>query len=205
MSFFQNTCKPSGLGGRLMVKMMNSGHAKLADWGFSQIQAKADARVLDAGCGGGANVAVWLKQCPKGRVTGMDYSEISVAETRKINDAAIKAGRCDVVQGNVAVLPFEDNTFDVVSAFETVYFWPGLEACFAEVLRVLKPGGLFFLCNETDGKNPEIEAKWMKKIQGMQVYDKEQLRSALSAAGFPRAEGHSNPELHWLCLIAKKK
>ena len=53
MSFFQNTCKPSGLGGRLMVKMMNSGHAKLADWGFSQIQAKADARVLDAGCGGG--------------------------------------------------------------------------------------------------------------------------------------------------------
>ena len=83
MSFFQNTCKPSGLGGRLMVKMMNSGHAKLADWGFSQIQAKADARVLDAGCGGGANVAVWLKQCPKGRVTGMDYSEISVAETRK--------------------------------------------------------------------------------------------------------------------------
>ena len=62
MSFFQNTCKPSGLGGRLMVKMMNSGHAKLADWGFSQIQAKADARVLDAGCGGGANVAVWLKQ-----------------------------------------------------------------------------------------------------------------------------------------------
>ena len=90
MSFFQNTCKPSGLGGRLMVKMMNSGHAKLADWGFSQIQAKADARVLDAGCGGGANVAVWLKQCPKGRVTGMDYSEISVAETRKINDAAIK-------------------------------------------------------------------------------------------------------------------
>ena len=81
MSFFQNTCKPSGLGGRLMVKMMNSGHAKLADWGFSQIQAKADARVLDAGCGGGANVAVWLKQCPKGRVTGMDYSEISVAES----------------------------------------------------------------------------------------------------------------------------
>lgn len=83
-----------------------------------------------------------------------------------------------MVQGNVAELPFEDDTFDVVSAFETVYFWPGLERCFAEVLRVLKPGGLFFLCNETDGNNPEIETKWMKKIQGMQVYDKEQLRSA---------------------------
>ena len=113
MSFFQNTCKPSGLGGRLMVKMMNSGHAKLADWGFSQIQAKADARVLDAGCGGGANVAVWLKQCPK----GMDYSEISVAETRKINDAAIKAGRCDVVQGNAAAMPFQAETIISIQAF----------------------------------------------------------------------------------------
>ena len=138
-------------------------------------------------------------------MTGLDYSPVSVATAKKYNRQAIADGRCQVVQGNVAVLPFEDNTFDVVSSFETVYFWPGLEACFAEVLRVLKPGGLFFLCNETDGKNPEIEAKWMKKIQGMQVYDKEQLRSALSAAGFPRAEGHSNPELHWLCLIAKKK
>ena len=159
MSFFQNTCKPSGLGGRLMVKMMNSGHAKLADWGFSQIQAKADARVLDAGCGGGANVAVWLKQCPKGRVTGMDYSEISVAETRKINDAAIKAGRCDVVQGNAAAMSFQAETFDVVSAFETVYFWPGLEACFAEVNRVMKRRGTFMICNECDGTNAADE-KW---------------------------------------------
>ena len=39
----------------------------------------------------------------------------------------------------------------------------------------------------------------------MEVYNSEPLRSSLSAAGFPRAEGHSNPELHWLCLIAKKK
>ena len=108
---------------------------------------------MDAGCGGGANVAVWLKQCPKGRVTGMDYSEISVAETRKINDAAIKAGQCDVVQGNAAAMPFQAETFDVVSAFETVYFWPGLEACFAEVNRVMKRGGTFMICNECDGTN----------------------------------------------------
>ena len=187
MSFFQNTCKPSGLGGRLMVKMMNSGHAKLADWGFSQIQAKADARVLDAGCGGGANVAVWLKQCPKGRVTGMDYSEISVAETRKINDAAIKAGRCDVVQGNAAAMPFQAETFDVVSAFETVYFWPGLEACFAEVNRVMKRGGTFMICNECDGTNAADE-KWQKMIDGMRIYPEEELRAALEKAGFTEIE-----------------
>ena len=189
-----------------MTQLMNGGHhAKLAEWGFSLLTVPADANILDAGCGGGANLARWLERCPEGHVTGLDYSAVSVETAQKYNRQAIAEGRCAVVQGNVAELPFEDDTFDVVSAFETVYFWPGLEDCFGEVLRVLKPGGLFFLCNETDGNNPEQEAQWMKKIQGMQVYDKEQLRSALSAAGFPRAEGHANPELHWLCLIAKKK
>ena len=35
MRFFENTRKPQGFGGKLMTKMMNSGHAKLSQWGFS--------------------------------------------------------------------------------------------------------------------------------------------------------------------------
>ena len=58
MNFFENTRKPQGFGGKLMTKMMNIGHAKLSQWGFSNISAKSDAEVLDVGCGGGANIAV---------------------------------------------------------------------------------------------------------------------------------------------------
>ena len=43
MKFFENTRKPQGFGGKLMTKMMNSGHAKLSQWGFSNISAKSDA------------------------------------------------------------------------------------------------------------------------------------------------------------------
>ena len=85
MKFFENTRKPQGFGGKLMTKMMNSGHAKLSQWGFSNISAKSDAEVLDVGCGGGANIAVWLDRCRNGHVTGMDYSEVSVAESQKLN------------------------------------------------------------------------------------------------------------------------
>ena len=46
MRFFENTRKPQGFGGKLMTKMMNSGHAKLSQWGFSNISAKSDAEVL---------------------------------------------------------------------------------------------------------------------------------------------------------------
>ena len=53
MRFFENTRKPQGFGGKLMTKMMNIGHAKLSQWGFSNISVNPDAAVLDVGCGGG--------------------------------------------------------------------------------------------------------------------------------------------------------
>ena len=76
-----------------MAKMMNSGHARVSQWGFSNISAEPDAKVLDVGCGGGANIAIWLDKCRNGHVTGLDYSEISVAESQKLNIAAIKQGK----------------------------------------------------------------------------------------------------------------
>ena len=206
MNFFQNTCKPQGLGGRLMVRMMNRGHSRLAEWGFSHLApfAEKELNILDAGCGGGANVALWLQKSPDSHVTGLDYSEVSVAEAEKYNRAEIERGRCGIVQGNAAELPFGEETFDCVSAFETVYFWPGLEACFAQVERVLRAGGRFFICNECDGTNAADE-KWPRLIEGMHIYTEAQLRAALEAAGFEAVESFSEPQKHWLCLLAKKK
>ncbi len=201
MSFFQNACKPDGLGGKLMVKVMNSGHTPLAQWGFSKLTVGDGLEILDAGCGGGANVAAWLEKCPNSHVTGLDYSEVSVSETRKVNEAAVRAKRCEVVQGNVAEMPFPDGKFDVVSAFETIYFWPGLERCFAEVNRVMKPGGSFFICNECDGSS----MTWTKLVEGMNIYNETQICAALEQAGFSVAQCHADPKKHWLCVLAKKK
>ena len=203
MGFFENTRRPRGLGGRIMVKMMNGGHSRLAQWGFSKISVKEDIKILDAGCGGGANIALWLEKCKSGHVTGIDYSEISVDESKKRNSAAIKQNRSEIVQGNVADMPFADSTFDCVSAFETIYFWPDLETCFGEVRRILENGGIFMICNESDGTNADDE-KWAKKIGGMKIYDKEQICAALKSAGFSEAKSFSNKKKHWLCFLAKK-
>lgn len=185
MNFFENTRNPQGFGGKLMTKMMNIGHAKLSQWGFSNISVNPDAAVLDVGCGGGANIVAWLGKCGNGHVTGMDYSEVSVAESQKLNATAIKQGKCCVVQGDVSAIPFPDAVFDYVSAFETVYFWPGLEKCFFEVNRVLKNRGTFLICNESDGTNAADE-KWTKLIDGMKIYTSDQLIAALKEAGLQR-------------------
>ena len=203
MNFFENTRKPPGFGGRPMAKMMNSGHAKVSQWGFSNISAKPDAKVLDVGCGGGANIATWLDKCRNGHVTGLDYSEVSVAESQELNAAAIKQGKCRVLQGDVSAIPFSDEVFDYVSAFETVYFWPGLKKCFSEVNRVLKSGGTFLICNESDGTNASDE-KWTKIIGGMKIYNSDQLVAALKEAGFTEIKTYINAKKHWMCIAATK-
>lgn len=102
MSFFENTRKPVGLGGKLMVAMMNLGHSPVARWGLRFLRLAPNAKVLDCGCGGGANIKRLLKKCPYGVVKGIDYSPVSVEKARKLNRTALQEGRCAVLQGSVA-------------------------------------------------------------------------------------------------------
>ena len=51
MSFFENTRKPVGLGGKLMVAMMNLDHSPVARWGLRFLRLAPNAKVLDCGCG----------------------------------------------------------------------------------------------------------------------------------------------------------
>lgn len=201
MSFFENTRKPTGFGGKLMVLMMNVGHRALSGWGLRFLKLAPDAKVLDCGCGGGANIRTLLKKCPKGIVKGIDYSAVSAEQARKRNADAIQAGRCAVWQGSVEQIIFASGWFDAVTAFETVYFWPDLPKSFREIRRVLRPGGTLLICNECSGDAPGDEA-WTKKIAGMRIYPAAELQRLLEQAGFRRIQIHKTSR--WLCLTAQK-
>ena len=121
-AFFNNTGKPEGLLGRWMVGSMNYAHAAVSDWGMGHLPAAVLGEIAELGCGGGRNVGALLRRFPSARVTALDYSAISVERTRRINRQAVQGGRCRVVQGDVSRLPFEDERFDLATAFETVYF-----------------------------------------------------------------------------------
>ncbi len=83
-------------------------------------------------------------------IEGIDYAEKSV-EQAKLYNAEDLGTRVFIRQADVAHLPGEDNTFDLVTAVETVYFWPDIKAAMKEILRVLKPGGQFMiLCEGSD-------------------------------------------------------
>ena len=92
MSFFENTRKPTGFGGKVMVNLMNLCHAPLADWGMKFLPLSSNAKVLDCGCGGGANMKRLLKKCPQGIVKGIDYSPVSVEKTKRSTRSPSRRG-----------------------------------------------------------------------------------------------------------------
>lgn len=201
---FSNTRKPEGFWGRMMVAGMNGGsHAAMASWGLDLANVPAEGEIIDIGCGGGANLARLMDRSLRANVTGVDYSPVSVEKSRKVNADAIAKGRCKVLEASVSNLPFKENTFGMATAFETVYFWPDIEKSFAEVRRVLSPGGRFLIVNEDDGLSGNNE-KWEKMIEGMHTYTPDELERHLAAAGFRGITVHRNETKHWLCVTAVK-
>ena len=201
---FSNTRKPEGFFGRMMVNGMNGGsHAAMANWALSSVQINEDDRILDVGCGGGANIARLLQRAPKGKVEGVDYSSVSVNKSTKVNATAIGEDRCRVQEASVEKLPFEGDSLDLVTAFETVYFWPDIERCFGEVKRVLKSGGRFVIVNEDDGLTGAND-KWEKLIEGMHTYTPEELQKHLTDVGFHDIAVRNDGQRHWLCVTAVK-
>ena len=202
-NYVSQTRKPEGFLGKMMLSGMNSGHARMADWGFSHLPEITPEKALDLGCGGGRNAGELLKMYPKAHVTAIDYSQLSVAKAKEYNQEMIAAGRCTVEPGDVSNLKLPKEAFDLATAFETIYFWPGLEACFAQVAGVLKPGGIFMICNESDGKDA-ASLKFEKIIDGMKNYTAEQIEEALKKAGFSSVSSDHHPAKPWITVIARK-
>ena len=184
-SLFTNCANPQGRMGRAMLKFMNLCHAPLTNWGLKHIDFQDGWTMLDIGCGGGATLQRLLKRSKDSKVFGIDISEESVAKAKKFN-ADVLGKQVFISQGSAEKLPFEEGMFDLVTAVETVYFWPSLPNCLQEVRRVLKPGGKFAIMVEVVAG----DSMWTKVVEGMTAYSPEELKTMLDDAGFIKTEIH---------------
>lgn len=207
-----NARKPEGELGDQLLDRMNESHESLARWGVSHLDIGPDDVILDIGCGGGVNVERFLKMT-ENKVYGLDYSEIAVEKSTKLNQAAIDEGRCKIIQGSVSELPFDDNSFDIITGFETVYFWPDFVNDSKEVRRVLKDDGIMFICNEAIPDENDERQKELIELLDMKIFSEDEFDEHLREAGFSdiicfSKEGPDSVKRElvtgWLCVIARK-
>jgi ubiquinone/menaquinone biosynthesis C-methylase UbiE len=185
----QQCRKPQWLPGRLFLWIMNRRHARLTNWGLSHVVIERQFTVLDVGCGGGRTIQTLASAASEGTVHGIDHSPTSVAASRRTNLHLVEAGRADIRVGSVSHLPYADETFDVVSAVETLYYWPDLVADAREVLRVVKPGGRFVVIAETyESQRSESRQRAAGRVLPATFLAPSGHRELLSTAGFSEIE-----------------
>ncbi len=155
--------------------------------------------ILDVACGRGANLmAAYDKVGPAGKVIGIDLSAQMVAETQK-ELATRGLDAIQVKQMDAEELQFPAGIFDFVLCGFALFFFPDIEKALSEILRVLKPGGVF--CATTFGDDDErwadfddLVATYRDRLKPAplverKAFDKlEEISDTLRQAGFDHIE-----------------
>ena len=179
MSFTDNFGNPKGLLGRMMLVSMDKEHLPMAQWALEQISIPDSGKVADLGCGGGYNIRRMLGLSEKAKFIGLDISDESVKKAEKVNKNEL-GKRVKIIKGSAENLPFTDNSIDLITAFETVFFWKKPEIAFREIYRSLVNGGCFAVINNSGDPNVD----WEKKVPCMTRYTAEQIADMLKSAKF---------------------
>lgn len=133
----------------------------------------SDVRLLDCGCGTGANAA-WLDQF--GRAYGFDLSSLGLR-------LGYELGRRRLVRATVTAAPFPSNTFDVVASFDVLYSLEAADerAAVAEMYRLTRPGG--FLIVNVAAMNA-LRGDHSILSREVRRYSRASLRALLTSTGF---------------------
>lgn len=130
---------PRGLLGAALGRLWVSETAAVNDRAIGLLAVSPGDRVLEIGGGSGRGVAELARR--GARVTAVDPSPVMLAQARRRNAAAVRAGQVELVAGHADALPVADAAVDAVLAVHTLYFWPDLAAGLREIHRVLAPAG----------------------------------------------------------------
>lgn len=120
--------------GRLYSRVAEEAAGELEDRGL-----RRRAHVLDIGCGTGDLVVALSQRLRDARIIGMDLSPSMLLYAGR---HATTDGRLRFIVGDAASLPFDDGAVDLVVSTLSLHHWAEPADAFAEIARVLRPGGV---------------------------------------------------------------
>jgi ubiquinone/menaquinone biosynthesis C-methylase UbiE len=117
-------------------------------WAVSLLEVQPTDRVLEIGFGPGVAIAELARRAARGKVYGIDRSEVMVRQAGRRNAAAIRAHRVQLIHASVDQLPSFDEPLDAILAVNTVGFWPDPAERLRRLRRLLRPGGRIALVSQ---------------------------------------------------------
>jgi trans-aconitate 2-methyltransferase len=163
------------------------------EWGrrtLARLPLDGSETVLELGCGAGRDTEALLGRLPSGRVIALDGSAAMIEHTRRRCGGADgrAGGRLEMLQADLrAPLALEDASVDAVFSVATLHWVPDHPAVFAELARVLRPGGRLVLDYGGPGNVAEVTAALAdlgRAYDEVAFPSQEQEEAALTAAGF---------------------
>jgi SAM-dependent methyltransferase len=138
---------------------------------LERLALPSGARVLDAGCGSGRTL---LELARYGEVAGIELSEDAASVARARGDFDVRLGRLEE-------LPFDSETFDLITCLDVIEHTPDDVAALSELRRVSRPGARLLLTV------PAYQALWSRHDVAnhhFRRYSRRSLRGAVRAAGW---------------------
>jgi ubiquinone/menaquinone biosynthesis C-methylase UbiE len=153
--------------------------------------------VLDLGCGVGGPSLELIQAHSAGRVLGVDIEGGVVEQARQAAQAAGPADRVTFLQVEPGPLPLEAESFDVVFSKDALVKMTDKRPVYAEVWRVLRPGGTFVASDWLRANGPLSAQlrRWLLFAAGIpRLPSVEEAAELLRATGFEKVEIHSRNE-----------
>jgi SAM-dependent methyltransferase len=144
--------------------------------------------VLDVGCGAGG-IAIHLAQAHgAGSVVGFDVEAPVIEQATRLAAARGLSDRVSFVQGPPGSLPFGRESFDAVFSKDALLHVLDKDALFAELFRVLRPGGIFaasdWLIGHDGAPSPDMRAYIAAEGLSFNMASPARYRQAMERAGF---------------------
>lgn len=135
--------RPTGALGSVVGHLMAFKNRARGRWVIDQLGLRDGMRVLEIGCGPGADAARVLPLLRKaGSYVGIDASSVMVRQALARNREAVRQGRASFVLRDISNgLDSATQAFDVAFSINCAQFWPNLTAGLAELGRVVREGG----------------------------------------------------------------
>lgn len=190
---------PTGRTGYLVGALMNTMQTGVYLKYVLERLPPTGSSILDLGCGGGKFVRRLSGLNMDFDIVGIDHSVEMVNLATKVNGNRLGEGanRVRILLGSVAEIPLSSISVDLVTALETIQFWPDLKVSVAEVRRVLRPGGMFVIMN----RYPRQGSNWWKRAQ---LKSDTEYIELLQSVGFEGPAVDLRYKPGWIVVTAKK-